>query len=97
MLLIEVIMPQLCHPTRFGSTLGLARSQRHTVQFMSLPKDLLDQLLSGYLDDALSADERDRVDQLLKTDDSVVEELAQLQDLRKSLQNIRRYSLKKSL
>lgn len=86
--LIEVIMPQLCHPTRFGSTLGLVRSQRHTVQFMSLPKDLLDQLLSGYLDDALSADERSRVDHLLKTDDSVVEELAQLQDLRKSLRAV---------
>lgn len=86
--LIEVIMPQLCHPTRFGSTLGLVRSLRHTVQFMSLPKDLLDQLLSGYLDDALSADERARVDHLLKTDDSVVEELAQLQDLRKSLRAV---------
>ncbi|MGI9471091.1 MAG: anti-sigma factor family protein [Rubripirellula sp.] len=55
---------------------------------MSLPKELLDQLLTGYLDDALSADERARVDHLLQTDDSVAEELAQLQDLKKSLKAV---------
>jgi anti-sigma factor RsiW len=52
---------------------------------MSLPRDLLDQLLSGYLDDALSTDERARVEQLLQTDDEIVAELAQLRELRQSL------------
>ena len=55
---------------------------------MSLPKELLDQLLTGYLDDALSQDERARVDHLLQTDDSVADELAQLEDLRTSLKAV---------
>ena len=42
---------------------------------MSLPRELLDQLLSGYLDDSLSADERARVEQLLQSDDEIVKEL----------------------
>lgn len=55
---------------------------------MSLPRELLDQLLTGYLDDALSADERARVEQLLQTDNQVVNELAQLREIRASLRTI---------
>jgi len=55
---------------------------------MSLPQVLLDQLLTGYLDDVLSADERSRVETLLKTDPLVAEELAQLQELRTALQAV---------
>ncbi|MFK8112624.1 MAG: anti-sigma factor [Rubripirellula sp.] len=55
---------------------------------MSLPRELLDQLLTGYLDDALSADERARVEQLLQTDDQIVNELAQLREIRDSLKAI---------
>ncbi len=56
---------------------------------MSVPKDILDSLLSAYMDDALSADERTRVDQMLRDDASVVSELEQLKQLRQSLQQIR--------
>ena len=55
---------------------------------MSLPQVLLDQLLTGYLDDVLSTDERKRVETLLKTDASVAEELAQLQELRTALKAV---------
>jgi hypothetical protein len=48
----------------------------------------MDQLLTGYLDDVLSGDERDRVEKLLKTNPSVAEELAQLQSLRTTLQAV---------
>jgi hypothetical protein len=57
---------------------------------MSLPQELLDQLLSGYLDDALPADERIRVEQLLQSDPKVAQELRKLQDLRHSLQGLAR-------
>ncbi len=57
---------------------------------MSLPQELLDQLLSGYLDDALSADERIRVEQLVQSDPEVARELRKLQDLRRSLQVLSR-------
>lgn len=53
---------------------------------MSLPPDLLDQLLSGYLDDSLSRDERARVEALLADDPSVAAELDELRGLRASLQ-----------
>ena len=53
---------------------------------MSLPKELLDQLLTGYLDDALTADERVRVEQLLESNAEIADELGQLRDLRQSLQ-----------
>ena len=55
---------------------------------MSIPQVLMDQLLTGYLDDVLSGDERDRVEKLLKTNPSVAEELAQLQSLRTALQAV---------
>ncbi len=57
---------------------------------MSLPRDLLDQLLSGYLDDALSNDERTRVEQLLRDDPEVARELQELSDLREILREIHR-------
>ena len=55
---------------------------------MSVPRELLDQLLTGYLDDALSADERARVEQLLQSDPEVAKELAQLRTLRQSLKAV---------
>lgn len=55
---------------------------------MSLPRDILDQLLSGYLDDALSNDERTRVEQLLRDDPQVARELQELRDLRDTLRQI---------
>jgi anti-sigma factor RsiW len=55
---------------------------------MSLPNELIEQLLSGYLDDALSADERARVEQLLQTDEQIANELVQLREIRASLKAV---------
>jgi hypothetical protein len=57
---------------------------------MSLPNELREQMLSGYLDDALSADERARVDQWLASDPDLAGELDQLRELRAALQAIGR-------
>jgi len=55
---------------------------------MSLPPALIDQLLTGYLDEVLSADELARVETLLQTEPSVAEELAKLQELRTALKAV---------
>jgi hypothetical protein len=55
---------------------------------MSIPSDLLDQLLTGYLDNALSPDERARVDSLLQSDPKVAADLAELRQLQKSLRSV---------
>lgn len=55
---------------------------------MSLPPALIDQLLSGYLDEVLSADELARVETLLETEPSIAEELAKLQELRSALKAV---------
>ena len=55
---------------------------------MSLPPALIDQLLTGYLDKVLSADELARVETLLETEPSVAEELAKLQELRSALKAV---------
>jgi hypothetical protein len=55
---------------------------------MSVPRELLDQLLTGYLDDALSDDERARVEQLLQSDPKIVNELSQLGDMRQTLKAV---------
>ena len=55
---------------------------------MSIPSDLLDQLLTGYLDDALSPDERARVESLLKSDQQVARQLSELRALQASLRSI---------
>lgn len=55
---------------------------------MSLPRELRDQLLSGYLDDALSPDERARVEQLLQSDDESVKQLDQLRELQLALRAV---------
>jgi len=57
---------------------------------MSLPPDLRDQLLSGYLDDSLSRDERARVETLLENDPTAAAELAELRELRQSIQCLAR-------
>ena len=57
---------------------------------MSLPKEILEQLLSGYLDDALSADERARVERLIETDADAASQLEQLRDLRQALKEVSR-------
>jgi hypothetical protein len=55
---------------------------------MSLPPALIDQLLTGYLDEVLSADELARVETLLKTEPAIAEELAKLQELRSALKAV---------
>lgn len=57
---------------------------------MSLPREILDQLLSGYIDDALSGDERARVEQLLRDEPEVARELQELRDIRTALQEVHR-------
>lgn len=47
---------------------------------MSLPRELLDDLLSGYMDGELSADENARVEQMLATDPAVRRQLRTLQE-----------------
>ena len=55
---------------------------------MSLPPALIDQLLTGYLDEVLSADELARVETLLETEPSIAQELAKLQELRSALRAV---------
>lgn len=55
---------------------------------MSLPNDLREQLLTGYLDDALTVDERTRVDQLLASDSDFAAELKELREIRAALKCI---------
>ncbi|MCP4885855.1 MAG: hypothetical protein GY904_04495, partial [Planctomycetaceae bacterium] len=55
---------------------------------MSLPNELREQLLSGHLDDALSADERARVDHLLANDPEFADELEQLREIQATLATI---------
>ena len=57
---------------------------------MSLSRETLDQLLSGYMDEALSEDERVQLEELLRTDPDVAGELNELRQLRDSLQFISR-------
>src|SRR6056297_2260617 len=52
---------------------------------MSAPNESLDQLLSGYLDDALSDDQRRRVEDRLRTDPEAASELESLRSLRATL------------
>ncbi len=62
--------------------------RRNGFHIMPLPRELRDQLLSGYLDDALSPDERARVDQLLQSDVESVKELEQLRELQLALRAV---------
>lgn len=55
---------------------------------MSLPPAIIDQLLTGYLDEVLTADELVRVETLLKTEPSIAEELAKLQQMRSALKAV---------
>lgn len=64
---------------------------------MSLPRELLDQLLSGYLDGALSDDERDRVEQLLRNDPEVAREFQELTQLGGTLREIYRVDQRRQL
>ncbi len=57
---------------------------------MSLPREILEQLLSGYLDDALSADERARVERLVETDAEAASQLEELRELRMALKEVSR-------
>ncbi|KAA5546977.1 hypothetical protein FYK55_00725 [Roseiconus nitratireducens] len=47
---------------------------------MALPDELLDELLTGHLDDALSGDERARVEQMLRDDPSLRQRLQRLRE-----------------
>ena len=57
---------------------------------MSVPREILDQLLSGYLDETLSGDERTQLERLLREDAAVAQELEDLQQIRSELKEIRR-------
>ncbi len=57
---------------------------------MPVPKESLDLLLSGYLDDALSSEERRRVERWLQTDPDIVRELESLRSLRESVRAVAR-------
>ena len=57
---------------------------------MSIPRDSLDQLLSGYLDGTLSGDEQTQIDQLMRDDPQVAQELGELQDIQGTLREITR-------
>ncbi len=65
-------------------------AQQSDEHLMSEPNEILDSLLSGYLDDALTPDERSRVEQWLSTDADVRRELDSMRDLRLILQSIDR-------
>ncbi|QEG00975.1 hypothetical protein Mal15_50510 [Stieleria maiorica] len=54
---------------------------------MALPEELLDELLSAHLDDALSSDERARVDQILRDDPAARERLVAIERQRKSFRD----------
>ncbi len=55
---------------------------------MTTPQEHLDQMLSGYLDDALTGEERAEVDQRLRRDPAVVVQLQEMSQLRESLRQI---------
>jgi len=55
---------------------------------MSLPNEIREQLLSGYLDDSLSADECARVERLLASDPDFAAELEELREIRAALKTI---------
>ena len=57
---------------------------------MSLPQEILDQLLSGYLDGVLSDDERQRVEQMLQDDETVSRELQELRETGEALRAVDR-------
>ncbi|WP_146518296.1 anti-sigma factor [Stieleria varia] len=55
---------------------------------MSVPREMIDELLSGYLDDSLSGDERKRVEQLLGEQPELAAELTQLRELSQSIKQL---------
>ncbi len=57
---------------------------------MTVPNEILDSLLSGYLDDALTVDERVRVERMLASDADVRSDLESIRELREMLRYIDR-------
>ena len=68
----------------------LSRLCRNYLLKMSVSKEILDQLLSGHLDGALSSDEKKQIEQLLRDDPNVARELGELRGLRNSMREVRR-------
>ena len=66
------------------------QSRRQCVFFMSVPRETLDQLLSGHLDGVLRGGERKQIEQLLRDDPSVASELEELRGLRVAMREIKR-------
>lgn len=64
---------------------------------MSAPNESLDQLLSGYLDDALSDDQRRRVEDRLRADPEAASELESLRSLRATLRALSEQDAPRSL
>ena len=52
---------------------------------MSLPREMIDELLSGYLDDSLSGDERNRVERMISDQPELASELESLKKQRDEL------------
>jgi len=57
---------------------------------MSLPQETIDQLLSGYMDDALSHEEREQLEALLRSDVEVTRQWEELCQQRETLRTIAR-------
>ncbi|TWU47171.1 hypothetical protein Poly51_49690 [Rubripirellula tenax] len=55
---------------------------------MTISQEYIDQMLSGYLDDALSPDQIDEVQRWLRSDPSIASQLNQWKELRGSLQHV---------
>lgn len=64
---------------------------------MNRPQEHVDQLLSGYLDDALTADERAEVESLLREDASIAAQYDELQSIHRTLQSIAKADQKRIL
>ena len=77
-------------PRRFGKSVLDRQPAKRCFCEMSLPKETLDQLLSGYLDDALTDVERTQIERLLRDDPEVDGKLRDLRELHDSLRELRR-------
>ena len=73
---------------QLGHIKEFARESRHDGLSNVLPPAIIDQLLTGYLDEVLSADELAQVEKLLQNAPAVAEELAKLHELRLALKSI---------
>jgi len=72
-----------------ASTASLTKKRQNNHSIMSVPKELLESMLSAYMDDVLSQDERNRVEQMLAGDSSMNAQLEEMRTNRAALRQIR--------